>query len=71
MDLALDTKIQHLLREAEAANKTAEQIKAQLAMTRSASATAAMDKLQGLLAFHQAQAERLRGQAMAALASRR
>ena len=70
MDLALETRISHLLRESEAENKTAEQMKAQLNVA-GTSNPGAVGKLQALVALHQGRAERLRGEAMAALASRR
>jgi hypothetical protein len=72
MDLALETRFSQLLRESEAEGKIAEQMKAQLNAARAQSiAMGTVEKLQALVALHQARAERFRAEAMAALASRR
>jgi hypothetical protein len=69
MDLALETKISHLLRQAADETKVVEQLKSQARSN--VAATGNFQKLQSVIALHSARAHQLQGEAMAALASRK
>lgn len=68
MDLALETKISNLIRQAEDETKIVEQLKSQ---GRTKVISTEYPKIQSVIALHSARANQLRGEAIAALASRK